>query len=172
MNYFKVVLATIMILFLGSFHATAMGFLPPENLAETPAEASAPDHISAEVDFAKCLSYTAADGVCYISGGISGDEVSQFKSHAKEYLLEIVFVRKADAEDNDRIEEYIADVQLQIKDAKGNVVVETVTEGPFFLANLPPGKYQISADYAGVVKHNMVTISAKKHQRIVFLWPR
>jgi len=172
MNYFKVILATITVLFLGSFHAAAMGLLPPENLAETQAEVAGSDNISTEVDFTKCLSYTASDGVCYISGGIGGDEVSQFKSHAREYMLEIVFVQKADAEDSERIEGYIAEVQLQIKDAKDNVVVDTMTEGPFFLANLPPGKYQISADYEGVLKHNMVNISAKKHQRIVFLWPR
>jgi len=170
MNYSKVILATITVLFLSSFHATAMGFLPPENLSENH-EPAAGD-IATEVDFGKCLSYTASDGVCYISGGISGDEVAQFKSHAKEYLLEIVFVQKADAEDNGRIEEYLAEVQLQIKDAKGNVVVDAMTEGPFFLANLPPGKYQITADYEGVIKNNAVNISAKKHQRIVFLWPR
>jgi len=170
MNYSKVILATITVLFLSSFHATAMGFLPPENLSESH-EPAAGD-ISTEADFGKCLSYTAADGVCYISGGISGDEVAQFKSHAKEYLLEIVFVQKADAEDNGRIEEYLAGVQLQIKDAKGNVVVDTITEGPFFLANLPPGKYQITADYEGVIKKNAVNISAKNHRRIVFLWPR
>lgn len=173
MNYFKVILATITILLLSSFHATAMGFLPPENLSEThEAEVAASDNISTEVDFTKCLADSAPGGVCYISGGISGDEVSQFKSHAKEYQLEIVFVQKADTESNDRIEEYIAGVQLQIKDAKGNLVVDMMTEGPFFLANLPPGKYQVSADHEGVIKHNMVNISAKKHQRIVFLWPR
>jgi hypothetical protein len=173
MNYLKVMLATITVLFLSSFHATAMGFLPPENLSEAhEPDASVSTNVATEVDFGKCLSYTASDGVCYISGGISGDEVAQFKSHAKEYLLEIVFVQKADTEDNGRIEEYLAEVQLQIKDAKGNVVVDTITEGPFFLANLPPGKYQITADYAGVIKNNAVNISAKKHQRIVFLWPR
>jgi hypothetical protein len=172
MNYFKAILATTTVLFISSFHATAMGFLPPENLTETHvAEVSASDNISTEVDFGKCLS-NASDGVCYISGGISSDEVNQFKSHAKEYLLEIVFVQKADSEDNSRVEQYLAGVQLQIKDSKGNVVVDTMTEGPFFLANLPSGKYQITADYEGVVKNNSVNISAKKHQRIVLLWSR
>jgi len=170
MNYLKVMLATVTVLFLSSFHATAMGFLPPENLSESH-EPAAGD-ITTEVDFGKCISYTASDGVCYISGGISGDEVAQFKSHAQEYALEIVFVQKAEVEEGGRIEEYLAEVQLQIKDAKGNVVVDTMTEGPFFLANLPPGKYQITADYAGVIKNNAVNISARKHQRIVFLWPR
>ena len=174
MKSLKTVFAATAILFFSTFHATAMGFLPPEDLSETH-ELGAPlsDDIATDVDFHKCLPHKAApDEVCYVSGGISGDEVSQFKARAKEYLLEIVFVQKADTEDNNRIEEYLAEVQLQIKDSKGNVVVNAATEGPFFLADLPLGKYQIIADHDGVVKQNVVKITAKKHQRIVFLWPR
>lgn len=174
MQYFKLVFFTITILFFSSFHATAMGFLPPEDLSVTHAlEIANSDGITTEVDFQKCLPHKVTpDEVCYISGGISSDEVSQFKSYAKEYLLEIVFVQKADPEDNGRIEEYLAEVQLQIKDSKGNVVVDTTTEGPFFLADLPLGSYQITAEHDGVIKNNIVKIVAKKHQRIVFLWPR
>lgn len=174
MKYFKLVLSTITILFFSSFHATAMGFLPPEDLSEThELEAANSDDIATGVDFQKCLPHKVTpDEVCYISGGISDDEVSQFKSRAKEYLLEIVFVQKADPEDNGRIEEYLAEVQLQIKDSKDNVVVDTTTEGPFFLADLPVGSYQITAYHEGIIKNNMVKIAAKKHQRIVFLWPR
>jgi hypothetical protein len=131
------------------------------------------DDISTEVNFQKCLPHKVTpDEVCYISGGISSDEVSQFKSRAKEYLLEIVFVQKTDPEENGRIEEYLAEVQLQIKDSKGNLVVDTTTEGPFFLAEVPFGSYQNTAEQDGVIKKNTVKIVAKKHQRIVFLWPR
>lgn len=174
MKYCKLVFSTITILFFSSFHATAMGFLPPEDMSEThELEIVKSDDIATEVNFQKCLPHKIApDEVCYISGGISSDEVNQFKSHAKEYLLEIVFVQKTDPEENGRIEEYLAEVQLQIKDSKGNVVLDTMTDGPFFLADLPLGKYQITADHDGVIKNNMVKIVAKKHQRMVFLWPR
>jgi|LakWasMet55_HOW8_FD_contig_111_40856_length_3904_multi_4_in_0_out_0_3 hypothetical protein len=174
MKQFQSIIAAIAILFLSSSHAVAMGFLPPEDLTETsPLEVAVPDDIVTEVDFNKCLPHQATpDEICYISGGIGGDEVSQFKSRAKQYLLEIVFVQKAVAEDNNRIEEYLAEVQLKIKDSKGNVVVDVTTEGPFFLADLPLGKYQIIADHDGVIKTNVVKIAAKKHQRTVFLWSR
>jgi hypothetical protein len=174
MQYFKLVFATITILFFSSFHATAMGFLPPEDLSEThELEIAKSDDIATDVSFQKCLPHKVnPDEVCYISGGISSDEVSQFKSRAKEYLLEIVFVQKTDPQENDRIEEYLAEVQLQMKDSKGNLVVDTTTEGPFFLADLPLGSYQITAEHDGVIKNNTVKIVAKKHQRIVFLWPR
>jgi hypothetical protein len=162
------------ILLLSSLQLSAMGFLPPEDALEiSPLQAAPATDIATEVDFQKCLPHKVApDAVCFISGGISGDEVSQFKSRAKEFLFEIVFVQKAVVEDNNRIEEYLAEVQLKIKDSQGNVVVDTTTEGPFFLADLPLGKYQISAEHDGVIKTNVVRITAKKHQRIVFLWDR
>lgn len=174
MKHVKLIATVTSILLFSSLHLAAMGFLPPEDALETsPLQAAPADDIATEVDFQKCLPHKAApDEVCFISGGISGDEVSQFKSRAKEYLFEIVFVQRAAAEDNNRIEEYLAEVQLKIKDSKGNVVVDTTTEGPFFLADLPLGKYQVAAEHDGVIKTNVVRIAAKKHQRIVFLWDR
>ncbi len=174
MKSFRLTLATITILLSGTFQVAAMGFLPPEDFSETQElEEATSDDIITEVDFQKCLPHKAApEEACYISGGIGSKEVLQFKSHAKEYLLEIVFVQKAEVEDNNRIEEYLADVPLQIKDSQGNVAIDTVSDGPFFLADLPLGKYQITADHDGVIKTNVVKITEKKHQRIVFLWPR
>lgn len=173
MHYFKFCLSATIILIFGSFHATAMGFLPPEDLSETHELRITDADSSDDVNFQKCLPHKATpDEICYISGGVGADEVAQFKSRAKEFLLEIVFVQKTDPADTDRKEEYLAEVQLQIKDNKGNVVVDTLTEGPFFLADLPFGSYQIIADHDGVIKKNAVKISARKNQRIVFLWPR
>ena len=160
------------LVFMMAFQAQAMGFLPPDDIFETTDLAQAPG-IQTEVDFQHCLPHEAApEAPCYISGGIGSDEVVQFKTYAKQYLLEIVFVQKANAEDNSRIEEYLAEVSLKIKDSHGNVVVDTNTDGPFFLADLPLGKYQIIAEHDEVVKDNVIRIAAGKHQRVVFLWNR
>ena len=162
------------LLLTSALNARAMGYLPPEDTFETTnLETSADDGIVTEVDFKHCLPHQAApQATCYISGGVSSDEVQQFKARAKEYLLEIVFVQRADTEENNRIEEYLAEVYLPIKDTKGNTVVDITTEGPFFLADLPLGKYQIIAEHEGVVKSNVVRVAANKHQRVVFLWDR
>lgn len=174
MKHTKFMVMLVLLAILSPLQVVAMGFLPPDDALESsPLQAPVADDIVTEVDFQKCLPHKPApDEVCFISGGISGDEVSQFKARAREFLFEIVFVQKADTEDNNRIEEYLAEVQLKIKDSKGNVVVDTTTEGPFFLADLPLGKYQIIAEHDGIIKTNIVRIAAKKHQRIVFLWDR
>lgn len=104
--------------------------------------------------------------VSYYSGGVGQDEASEMKQLAKNYPLEIVFVQKDTPK-----ESYIAAVKLQISDAKKNIVLDITTDGPIFLADLPAGKYLITAEFEQMVKINNVKINAKKHQRIVFLWP-
>lgn len=166
--------AAVAVFFGLALYATAMGFLPPEDLSEiAPVETAPSEGSVTAASLQKCLPHKKIpDEICYVSGGIGADESSEFKLLAKDFLLEIVFVQKANTEDNDRIEEYLASVSLQIKDAKGNAVLDTTTDGPFFLADLPPGKYQIAAEHDGVMKTALVRIVAKKHQRTVFLWDR
>lgn len=166
--------AAVSALLLISSHCFAMGYLPPEDTFETtPLEQHADLDLAEQVNFQHCLPHPPApQEACFVSGGISAEEVAEFKARAKAFLLEIVFVQKADPEDNARIEEYLAEVNLQIKDSKGNEVINITTEGPYFLADLPLGKYQIVAEHEGVVKTNVVRIAAKKHQRVVFLWDR
>ena len=49
-------------------------------------------------------------------------------------------------------------------------MLDAVASGPFLLAKLPAGTYQIEADHVGVVKRQTVDIRPGKHQRIVFVW--
>lgn len=167
-------IATACLFMLMALRCDAMGYLPPEDTFETtPLEVPADEDVSMQVNFQHCLPHPPKpEEICFVSGGISADEVAEFKARAKEFLLEIVFVQKADPEDNNRLEEYLAEVNLQIKDSHGNEVINLTTEGPFFLADLPLGKYQIMAEHEGVVKTNVIRIAAKKHQRVVFLWDR
>ncbi len=158
-----------------AFSATAMGFLPPEHVLEANATETMPKAID-DADSAKPASEEntleplpqqhVVGEVSYISGGIGLHEASQLKSIAKNYPLEIVCIQK-----NNQVEEYIAEVKLQIKNAKGNTVLNITTDGPILLAHLPNGKYTISAEYNKVIKTNWVRIDAKKHQKVVFWWP-
>lgn len=102
----------------------------------------------------------------YISGGIGQDEATEMRQMAKNYPLEVVFAQKTETEEG-----YIAMVKLQISDVKGNILLDFFSDGPIFLANLPNGKYLINAEYNNILRSSRVTISNKKHQRVVFLWP-
>lgn len=109
------------------------------------------------------VKHTVGD-VNYVSGGIGLGEAAEIKQLAKSYPLEVICVQKVGGADS-----YLADVKVQIVDAKGNAVLDVVTEGPYLLASLPRGSYMVSADYNGVVKHSHVTIGGK-HKRLVYAW--
>lgn len=103
--------------------------------------------------------------ISYVSGGVGEDEAAAMKSAAPGYPLELQFVQKATPRD-----EFLADVKVRIMDRSKNVVLDAVSNGPYFLAKLPAGTYQIEADHSGVMKRQTVAIRAGKHQRSVFVW--
>ncbi|MDO9280932.1 MAG: carboxypeptidase-like regulatory domain-containing protein [Methylotenera sp.] len=104
--------------------------------------------------------------ITYISGGVGKSAAEAMRSVAKDYALEIVFVQK-----QGQIEEFLAEVNVQIQDAQKNVVLDAVTDGPYLLANLPQGRYLVIAEYEGSVKRQWVRIGIKQHKKIVFWWP-
>ncbi|AMP07468.1 hypothetical protein CPter91_5180 [Collimonas pratensis] len=100
-----------------------------------------------------------------MSGGIGQDESTLIQQEAKNYPLELEFVIKASPKD-----EYAADVRVKISDASNNVVLDTVSNGPFFLAKLPAGSYQLTAAKNGQVKERKIAITPGSHQHIMFEW--
>ena len=81
------------------------------------------------------------DGIEYLSGGVGIDAQDRINERAKEFNLKLVFTL---TEGN-----YVADVGVALKDARGRTVVEDTADGPFFLAKLPAGQYTVAATYEG-----------------------
>jgi len=100
-----------------------------------------------------------------MSGGVGEDEAAALKRAAAGYPLELQFVQRAMPRD-----EFLAGVNVKIRDRSRTVVLDVVSQGPFLLARLPAGTYQIEADHDGVVKRQSVEIRAGKHERAVFVW--
>lgn len=156
MNYLKhiIIAASALLAVSVSMHTYAYTVVPEEMVPED----------AAEPDMSAVAPVTVGD-VTYLSGGIGKSESVAMRGSAKNYALEIVFVEKSGT-----LEEYLSEVKLQIQDSSKNSVLDIDTEGPYFLANLPQGKYLVSADYKGEVKTQLVTISKKKHAKLVFWW--
>jgi len=102
--------------------------------------------------------------VSYVTGGIGADAVTAFKEAAAKYPLELLFAQKAIPKDV-----YLAGVKVVVRQS-GKVVLDAESGGPFLLAKLPSGKYQIEATSEGVTRQQVVEISAGQHQRLVFVW--
>lgn len=105
------------------------------------------------------------NNITYVSGGIGKSEATLMKALANDYQLEVVFIKKLGER-----EEYIADVRVQVLDEHLNSLLDIQTEGPYLLADMPKGRYLVTAEYEGVVKKQWASISGGKHQRLVFWW--
>jgi hypothetical protein len=66
---------------------------------------------------------------------------------------------------------YISDVRVTIKDGSGNIILDTITEGPFLLVRLVPGRYSIDASYESKTLHRDVSIGKGGSNKIMLLWP-
>ena len=67
--------------------------------------------------------------------------------------------------------EYLADVDVSVVDAANRVVLDTSSEGPWLLARLPAGNYQVNANYHGSVERRAVAVGATGLRTIDFRWP-
>lgn len=103
--------------------------------------------------------------ISYLSGGIGKSEAAAIKHAATRYPLQLEFLLKAKPKD-----EYLADVKVQIKDAHDKVVLDATAGGPFLLAQMPAGKYTVSAERDGNIEHRQVEIVPGKQRRVVFEW--
>lgn len=102
--------------------------------------------------------------VLFVSGGVGEEERQQIEKLSPDYPLQLLFATKGSPN------EYLADVGVQIKNKDGKVVLDAVSQGPFLLAKMPPGKYSISADNDGVVKRQTIQVAGAKPHRVVFIW--
>ncbi len=98
-------------------------------------------------------------GISYVSGGIGSDEREKLTVIGKNYSLKLVFAIKSG--------EYLSDVKVEISDNIGKKVLDAVADGPWFFANLPPGKYTVTVTMMGKEKQNKINIIKDQKQTIL-----
>ncbi|HCE09644.1 MAG TPA: hypothetical protein DEQ40_13800, partial [Oxalobacteraceae bacterium] len=78
--------------------------------------------------------------VIYLTGGIGQDEATAMKHEESRYPLALEFVEHAKPKD-----QYLANVDVTIKDRTGKTALKTISEGPFLFAKLLSGRYTVIA---------------------------
>ena len=94
------------------------------------------------------------------------DEVIALRRAARDYPLQLVFIEK-----EGRRERYLTDMPVRIVDELGRVVFEGRSEGPYFLARLPRGRYTVSTRWDAWSSSRPVKIG-RERQRVVFAWSK
>jgi hypothetical protein len=103
-----------------------------------------------------------AQNVKYVSGGIGDDSAAQMAAVGREFNLKLLFAAKDG--------HYLSDVSVAIVDAANRKVLDVVSDGPFLYAQLPAGKYTVSANYAGAAQSRSTSLAASGRRELVFRW--
>lgn len=101
-------------------------------------------------------------GIVYLSGGIGLEEREALRAAARAYTLLLSFA--------DRTGHYLSDVQVVIADAAGNTILEAVSQGPWFLVQLPPGTYTVVATTSGITQRQAARVRTARQTQLYFYW--
>lgn len=101
----------------------------------------------------------------YMCGGIGSDQADAFRSARPSYPLSLNFGQKQ----GNKVA-FVADVQVVIRDAQDQTVLNISSEGPFCLLDIDAGHYQVFATYEGQTQHQSVEVTSQGHQ-LSFVWP-
>jgi hypothetical protein len=103
--------------------------------------------------------------VSYMSGGIGSSESAAMRKEEAKFPLTLEFVENATPKP-----EHLANVAVTIRDHTDKVVLNTVANGPYLLAKLPPGKYTVTAVSDGRVKTHAVSVASAKQAEVLMEW--
>lgn len=107
---------------------------------------------------------TAPQGnITFVSGG--GDQASQQQMEAirSQYNLRLVFPRQGTGT-------HFAFVPVQILDAGGRTVLNTVSSGPLLFARVPPGHYTVVASHNGQSVTRAADVPADGGVELDYYW--
>jgi hypothetical protein len=104
--------------------------------------------------------------VQYLSGGIGDGEASAIQSASKQWPLTLEFAIKTR-----HGAEYAADVAVKVRDTHGQTALDTHAQGPFLLAKLAPGAYNVDATLDGKTLHQQVVVKTGLPAKAVMVWP-
>ena len=107
--------------------------------------------------------------VAYLCGGVGQNEAAYMKDQAKNYDMMLTFAtRKGD---------YLANVDVDIKDGRGDSILQTTCDGPMLLVDVPNGgTYHIHAEASGYSLNRTAHVSGghnrrQRVSRVAMVWP-
>jgi hypothetical protein len=112
--------------------------------------------------------YAAADqpvrqggSVPYATGGVSEEGRDNLNRIAQDFNVKLVLATKSGA--------YLSDVGVVVSNDRGQRVLAAKSDGPWFFAKLPSGRYTIEASSNGAVQRQAVTLGQGTRE-VNFRW--
>jgi hypothetical protein len=100
-------------------------------------------------------------GIAYAMGGVTISDLQDLERHRDRFSLWITTAAK-------KTGAYLADVQVRITRADGNLVFNAPIPGPWLFIDLPPGRYRIEAAHRGRPQTRSTQIHAGDRHQLLF----
>ncbi|MDR6207923.1 hypothetical protein [Paraburkholderia graminis] len=102
-------------------------------------------------------------GITYVTGGVGEDEAAAMRAVASRYSMRARFTTSTG--------EFISDVSVRMFTPDGTLIFAAITDGPYLYAQVPPGRYRLSATLDGVERSQSITIPTHGGINVSLTWP-
>jgi hypothetical protein len=110
------------------------------------------------------------NGIEYMSGGIGKDEAQFMETVSPRWAATLEFAVKDASNANGS--DFTANVKVRVLDAAtGKPLLSAQSEGPFLLARLDPGRYEVEATLNGQMQKQELTVRVGEPSKATFVWP-
>lgn len=107
------------------------------------------------------------NGIEYMSGGIGSDEAKLMETVAPRWPATFEFAIK-----DHKGAEFAADVHVTVRDNRGTALIDNVVSGgPFMVARLDPGTYEVEARLLGNTLKQTLHVLPGAPAKVAFVWP-
>ena len=108
-----------------------------------------------------------AHGVEYMSGGIGSDEARLMETVSPRWPATFEFAVK-----DSKGADFAANVHVTVRDSSGTALLDNVVSGgPFMVARLNPGAYDVNVTLGGLTLTQSLVVIAGMPARASFVWP-
>ena len=122
-----------------------------------------PAPVGAIDDTGRHIAVQEQNGIQFISGGVGTEERDALQAMKGRFNLELTMATPSG--------KYIGSTMLRIVNPEGKAVLETRTDGPIFMAKLPPGQYTIQAEAGGQKMTRTASVGSGGTQQVTMTWP-
>lgn len=118
--------------------------------------------LTARLAEAQVVPSQTEEGVRFASGGVGAEEAAAMRAAASDYSLEILFASRQGA--------HLSGVEVRIARTDGAEVLDTTSQGPMLLVDLPPGTYTLEASVGGASQTRRFTVADDTRSRLDLRW--
>jgi hypothetical protein len=101
----------------------------------------------------------------FVTGGVGDGEAAALRRERAQYGLTV----EVYASEGGR-QLFTADVQVTVRNPRGETLLQERTEGPYLLVDVPPGRYTVEVERMGQTQRQAVTVRGKGAARTVFVF--